>query len=207
MKNRSLNVRLLPGSRRTGLAVALLSLLAMSGCGIAQAVGDGTVDAARWVFDTRIGTMNVDLSGRAELNPDVRGHSLSTVVRFYQLKDATTFERLTASQLQADDLTLLRPDLLATKDVVLRPGASISVAEPMHADTRFVGVAAFFRAPAQGGGWKLTLPKRQWKRTDPVRIEVRGSELVLSGAGPRIGRDAPLQAVPVRAASSALPPT
>ncbi|MCG5076151.1 type VI secretion system lipoprotein TssJ [Paraburkholderia sp. RG36] len=168
-------------ARHATLAMAVLLTAATAGCGVAQAVGDGVVNAAKWVFTTRVKTMSVDLKGRASLNADAQGKSLSMVVRFYQLKDANTFAQLNYMQLQSDDLNLLKADLLATKDVVLQPGASASIAEPMSPDAQVVGVVAFFREPVQGRTWKLVIPKKQWKRTDPVKIEVSGSELVLVG--------------------------
>lgn len=184
-------------AHRTGLAIAILSAVATAGCGVAQAVGDGTVDAAKWAFTTQVRTMNVDLKGRASLNTDAQGRSLSTVVRFYQLRDAKTFEKLSYSQLQSDDLNRLKADLLATRDVVLRPDASASIAEPMNEAAQFVGVVAFFREPGQDAVWKLSIPKKQWKKTDPVKIEVRGNELVLDGADSEpVKRNAPQQAVP-----------
>ena len=193
-------------AHHASLAIAILSTIAIAGCGVAQAVGDGTVDAAKWVFTTQVKTMNVDLSGRASLNADVQGQSLSTVVRFYQLKDAKTFAQLNYSQLQSDDLNLLKADLLATKDVVLRPGASASLAEPMNPDAQVVGVVAFFRAPVQDRTWKLAIQKKQWKKTDPVKIEVNGNELVLLGADSQsVKHEAPQQAVPASAASAVVP--
>jgi len=92
---------------------------------------------------------------------------------------------------QADDLESLKPDLLAARDVILRPDASVSLSEPMHAEAEYVGVIALFRNPAKEGDWKLVVPKKQWKKTDPVRIEVRGSTLELAEAafdGPDRGR-------------------
>jgi type VI secretion system protein VasD len=176
----------------------------MAGCGVAQAVGDGTVDAAKLAFTTQVKTMNVDLTGRAALNADAQGQSLSTVVRFYQLKDVKTFAKLNYAQLQSDDLNLLKTDLLATKDVVLRPGASASLTEPMNADAQVVGVVAFFREPVPGGEWKLAIQKKQWKKTDPVKIEVNGNELVLVGADSQpVKHEAPKQAVPVSPTSAA----
>jgi type VI secretion system protein VasD len=193
-------------ARRAGLAIAILSAVASAGCGVAQAVGDGTVDAAKWAFTTQVKTMNVDLKGRASLNADAQGQSLSTVVRFYQLKDAKTFAQLNYVQLQSDDLNLLKADLLATKDVVLRPDASASIAEPMNPDAQVVGVVAFFREPAQDRIWKLAIQKKQWKKTDPVKIEVSGNELVLVGADSQpVKHTAPQQAVPPSPASAATP--
>lgn len=191
-------------AHRASLAIAILSAVATAGCGVAQAVGDGTVDAAKWAFTTQVKTMNVDLKGRASLNADAQGQSLSTVVRFYQLKDAKTFAQLNYVQLQSDDLNLLKADLLATKDVVLRPDASASIAEPMNEATQIVGVVAFFREPVQDRVWKLAIQKKQWKKTDPVKIEVNGNELVLVGADSQpVKHEAPQQAVPASPASAA----
>lgn len=191
-------------TQRAGLAIALLAAVVTAGCGVAQAVGDSTVDAAKWAFTTKVKLMNVDLSGRASINSDVQGQSLSTVVRFYQLKDAKTFEQLSYAQLQSDDLNLLKADLLATKDVVLRPDARASLADPMNPDAQFVGVVAFFRDPLQDRVWKLAIPKKQWKKTDPVKIEVNGNELVLVDADAQsVKHEAPQQAVPASPASSA----
>lgn len=52
----------------------------------------------------------------------------------------------------------------------------------MHAEAEYVGVIALFRSPGKETVWKLVVPKKQWKKTDPVRIEVRGSTLELVGA-------------------------
>jgi type VI secretion system protein VasD len=191
-------------AHRAGLAIAVLAAVATAGCGMAQAVGDSTVAAAKWVFTTQVKQMNVDLKGRTSINADAQGQPLSTVIRFYQLKGETTFGQLSYSQLQSDDLKLLKTDLLATKDVVLRPDASASITEPMNPDAQFVGVVAFFRDPAQDRAWKLTIPKKQWKKTDPVKIEVNGNELVLVDAKSQpVKHEAPQQSVPAMPASAA----
>lgn len=180
-----------------GLALAISAILGTAGCGVAQAVKDSTVSVAQWIFTTRVRAMNVDLAARTSMNEDAGGRPLSTVVRLYQLKDTTTFSQLSYVQLQTNDLELLKADLLATKDVVMRPGASASVSEPMNKDAQAVGVVAFFREPSQDSVWKLTIPKKQWKATDPVKIEVSGRELVLVGANPEpVTRQAPQQSAP-----------
>jgi type VI secretion system protein VasD len=99
----------------------------------------------------------------------------------------------------------VKADLLATKDVVLRPDTSASLTEPMKPDTQIVGVVAFFREPSQNRTWKLAIDKKQWKKTDPVKIELNGNDLVLVGAEPPpVTRDAPQQAAPANAASSSV---
>ncbi|WP_175948459.1 type VI secretion system lipoprotein TssJ [Burkholderia pyrrocinia] len=180
---------------RTG-AVALATLI-VAGCGVGQAVKDSTVDAAKWAFTTQIKTMNLDLVSRSSLNENGAGQSLSTVVRIYQLKTPQTFEQLDYTQLQTNDLDALKADLLATKDVVLRPDASASLAEPMNSDAEYVGVVAFFRDAGKDSTWKLVVPKKQWKQTDPVKIEVRDNALQLVGVKTEpVRRDAPQQSVP-----------
>jgi type VI secretion system protein VasD len=176
---------------RCALAVATLSL---AGCGAWQATKDGTVDAAQWVFTTQVKTMNIDLDARAALNETTNGQPLSTVVRIYQLKDAQTFAQLEYTQLQHNDLELLKADVVATKDVIMRPGSSASVSEPMNKDTQYVGIAAFFRSPSSDGVWKILIPKKQWKDTDPVKVRVQGNLLAYDGSKePPVTHDAPQQ--------------
>lgn len=166
------------------IGAALGILLSSSGCGIVQATKDGAVDAAKWAFTTQIKTMNIDLTARSALNPDRMGRSLSTVVRIYQLKSAANFEKLDYAQLQDADVGELKPDLLASKGLVMSPDTSASIAEPMLPDTEYVGVVAFFRNPDGPSQWKLVLPKKLWKKSDPVKIELRDSSVyLLSVAG------------------------
>ncbi|MXN80089.1 type VI secretion system lipoprotein TssJ [Burkholderia sp. 4701] len=197
MDKQQMNLLRIPmGKSLVGTATALV-ILATAGCGVGQAVKDSTVDAAKWVFTTQVKTMNLDLVARSSLNANAGGQPLSTVVRLYQLKDAKTFDQLDYTQLQTNDLDALKSDLLATKDVVLRPGASASVNEPMNPDAQVVGVVAFFREPGDGAVWKLAVPKKQWKKTDPVKIEVRDNALIMVDAKDQpVTRSAPQQSAP-----------
>ncbi|WP_369333120.1 type VI secretion lipoprotein TssJ, partial [Corynebacterium diphtheriae] len=71
----------------------------------------------------------------------------------------------------------LKADLLESIDVVMRPAASVSLAEPIREDCEYVGVAASFRDGGINAVWKLVIPKKQWKKTDPVKSEARGNVL------------------------------
>jgi type VI secretion system protein VasD len=173
--------------RTLRIGAAALATLTVAGCGAGQAVKDNTVDAAKWVFTSRVKTLNLDLVSRSSLNANGVGQSLSTVVRIYQLKTMQTFAQLDYAQLRTNDREALKADLLASKDVVLRPDASASVSEPMNRATEYVGVVAFFRDAGRESTWKLVVPKRQWKKTDPVQIEVRDSALRRIGAAPAPG--------------------
>lgn len=183
--------------RQLRTAATVLAILASAGCGVGQAVKDSTVDAAKWAFTTQIKTMNVDLVSRSSLNANGAGQSMSTVVRIYQLKTPQAFQQLDYTQLQTNDLDALKADLLATKDVVLRPDASTSVSEPMNSAAQYVGVVAFFRNAGKDSTWKLVIPKKQWKNTDPVKIEARDNTLnLIDATDDTIRRNAPQQSVP-----------
>jgi type VI secretion system protein VasD len=183
--------------RQLRTAATVLAILTSAGCGVGQAVKDSTVDAAKWAFTTQIKTMNVDLVSRSSLNANGAGQSMSTVVRIYQLKTPQAFQQLDYTQLQTNDLDALKADLLATKDVVLRPDASTSVSEPMNSAAQYVGVVAFFRNAGKDSTWKLVIPKKQWKNTDPVKIEARDNTLnLIDATDDTIRRNAPQQSVP-----------
>jgi type VI secretion system protein VasD len=163
------------------LSAAVCVTLTIAGCGIAQSMKTGTVDAAKWAFTTQIKTMNLDLLSRSSLNTSGAGQSLSTVLRVYQLKTPQAFEQLDYAQLQSNDLDALKPDLLGTTDLVLRPNANASISEPMDENAQFVAIVAFFRDGGRDSTWRLVIPKKQWKTTDPVKVEVRDNSLQLAG--------------------------
>ena len=166
---------------QTRLAATVCAILTIAGCGVAQSVKTGTVDAAKWAFTTQVKTMNLDLIGRSSSNTSGGGQSLSTVVRVYQLKDRRTIDQIGYVQLQDGDIDALKPDLVSTTDVVLRPSASASISEPMDENAQFVAIVAFFRNNGRDSTWRLVIPKKQWKTTDPVKVEVQDNALQLAG--------------------------
>ncbi|MEN7529289.1 type VI secretion system lipoprotein TssJ [Cupriavidus sp. DL-D2] len=180
-----------------GVLAVLCSTLIVAGCGVGQAVTDNTMAAAKWAFTTQVKTMNIDLTSRTSLNTNGLGQSLSTVVRIYQLKTPQTFEQLSYAQFQNEDLDGLKADLLAMKDVVLRPDATASISEPMNEEAQYVGLVALFRDSGKSAVWKLIVPKKQWKSTDPVKIVANDNVLELAGEKPEpIRMRAPQHSMP-----------
>ena len=105
----------------------LLPLLTFSlaGCGVTQSVTDGTKSAFNAVFYKKIKVLHLDFTAREALNTDSReSNSLSqpVVIRVYQLKDRKTFDKTVYQQLLQDDSTILKDDMLASRDVVVKPG-------------------------------------------------------------------------------------
>ena len=115
----------------------LLPLLTFSlaGCGVTQSVTDGTKSAFNAVFYKKIKVLHLDFTAREALNTDSReNHSLSepVVVRIYQLKDRKTFDKTVYQQLLQDDSTILKDDMLASRDVVVKPGGDANLDMPME---------------------------------------------------------------------------
>jgi type VI secretion system protein VasD len=164
---------------RVRLIVAACAACLVTGCGVVQALRDGTLNASGSSTALHAKTVTFDLAAQPLINPDPDGQPLSVVLRFYQLSDVTTFAELTYVQLQRSDQKLLKDDLLATKDVVLRPGANTSVAVPMDDATQIVGIVAFFREPTADKTWKLAIADERLKDSDPVMVEADGNELRL----------------------------
>lgn len=75
------------------------------------------------------------------------------VARIYELKDREAFERAPATAFELDKNRLppeLSDALLGAREVVLTPGQRYEVTETLPEGTRYIGVLALFRAPAEG---------------------------------------------------------
>ncbi|MFL9927190.1 type VI secretion system lipoprotein TssJ [Herbaspirillum lusitanum] len=160
-------------------AVCAASLL--SGCGAWQAVSDTTVSVARSVFTKQVKVLNIDFKAREQLNPDDNQKSLSVVVRVYQLKDHKTFDSASYRDLLRNDKSILAGDLLDSRGLMLLPGTTASLSQPMQEGTRFIGVAVFFRKTALDTHWRRVLPKKMLSADEPLRLELLDSELIVAG--------------------------
>lgn len=130
----------------------LPALLAFSlaGCGVTQGVTDGTKSAFNAIFYKQIKELHLDFTAREALNTDSReNNSLSepVVVRVYQLKDRKAFDKTVYLQLLKDADTILKADLLASRDVVVKPGGDVNLDMPMEAGAQYVAVVGLFRHP------------------------------------------------------------
>ncbi|AOJ35411.1 hypothetical protein WJ16_28230 [Burkholderia metallica] len=164
-------------SVRRASAVAMTAA-SLSGCGTWQAVKATTTDMTRAIFVAKIKQMNLVIESRSALNENEQGQSLPVVMRVYQLKDAKVFEKAAYVQLLDDDKALLSADLLGRQEATLAPDATVRLSAPMADDAQIVGIAGFFRNQ-DGAEWQLTIPKSQWKKTDPVKLVVTGNRMEL----------------------------
>jgi type VI secretion system protein VasD len=163
----------------------LLALLAFSltGCGVTQGVADGTKSVYTAVFYKDIKVLHLDFTAREALNTDAReSNSLSepVVVRVYQLKDRKAFDKTVYQQLLKDGDTLLKADLLATRDVVVKPGGDANLDMPMEEDAQFVAVVGLFRHPDMiNNTWKQVIKRNDLDPDKPRILEAGNNHLTL----------------------------
>lgn len=169
-------------TKTTGLLLPLL-VMSLSGCGLTQSVSDGTKSAFTAVFYKKIKVLHLDFTAREALNTDAReSNSLSesVVVRVYQLKDRKTFDKTVYQQLLKDGDNVLKADLLASRDVVVKPGGDANLDMPMEEGARFVAMAGLFRHPDMiNNTWKQVISREDLEPNEPRILEVGNSYLTL----------------------------
>ncbi|MEM6162368.1 type VI secretion system lipoprotein TssJ [Erwinia sp. P6884] len=160
-----------------------LLILSLCGCGLTQSVTEGTTTAVKSLFYKKIKVLHLDFTAREALNIDAReSNSLSepVVIRIYQLKETKTFDRTVYQQLLKEDENSLGADLLATRDVVVKPGGDAVLDMPMEAEAKFVAIVGLFRHPDLAkNSWKMTLGREELDPDKPRIIELGGNSLKL----------------------------
>ena len=150
----------------------LLPLLTFSlaGCGVTQSVTDGTKSAFNAVFYKKIKVLHLDFTAREALNTDSRESnslSLPVVIRVYQL-------------LLQDDSTILKDDMLASRDVVVKPGGDANLDMPMEEKAQFVAVVGLFRLPdMDNNAWKQVIKRSDLDPDKPRILEAGDNSLTL----------------------------
>lgn len=158
-------------------------VLLLSGCGLTQAVTDGTVSATKSIFYKQIKTLHLDFIAREALNTDAteaNSSSQPVLVRVYQLRDDKNFQKTVYQQLAEDGDDALKDDLLASRNVVVKPGTAASLDMPMEKDAKFVAVVGLFRNPDMAKGqWRLVLSREELDPDKARVIELGNNSLAL----------------------------
>ncbi len=159
------------------LYTALCASLLLGGCGAWQMTKEATVNTTRAIFITRVQTLKLDLVAREGVNSDDKDQPMSVVVRVYQLKDDKALQSAEYDKVLADDVTVLKDNLLARKELVLRPGAAISLDEPLDKDALAVGVVAFFRKENKDATWRVVIPRDDLSDDKALKLSLTGYNL------------------------------
>lgn len=163
------------------IVMAFVTLL--GGCGLVQSVADATTSTTEAIFYKQMKTLHLDLSARTAVNTDatdMRGLSVPTLVRIYQLRDSKSLHKATYDQILSDSDTVLGADLLAEHSQVVKPGEGVQLNVPLNKDTQFVAVAALFREPDNSANsWRLMLTRDELDPDQPRVIELGDNRLTL----------------------------
>lgn len=152
----------------------------LSGCGAAQSVAEGTASVAKAMFIWDVKTVHLDLVARAELNVDDKGQSSAVVIRVYQLADSKSFEAAPYESLVNDDSDTLGVSLLASKEVILKPGNALSLDIPFDSKADYVGIIALVKEPdLKANNWRILLKRRDLNINKPREIIVNQFTLTL----------------------------
>ena len=163
-----------------GKALALSVATLLTGCGLTQKVTDGTVAVTKSIFYREVKTLHLDIQAREGVNNNAKGASLATVVRIYQLKERKAFDSTDYPSLFASDSQAIKADLVAEKDIRLRPGESVTLDMPMEESAQVVAVAGMFMAPDQvNDTWRITLTRDVLDPDKARVIEVSNNRLTL----------------------------
>ncbi|AOE97645.1 type VI secretion system-associated lipoprotein, partial [Enterobacter cloacae] len=101
-------------------------------------------------------------------------------VRVYQLKDRKIFDKTVYQQLLKEGETILKADLLASRDVVVKPGGDVSLDMPMEEGAKFVAVVGLFRHPDMvNNTWKQVLRHEDLDPDKPRILEAGNNHLTL----------------------------
>ncbi|PQY65129.1 type VI secretion system lipoprotein TssJ [Cronobacter sakazakii] len=162
------------------VVAVMLTMAVLAGCGLTQKVTDGAASVTRSLFFRQIKTLHLDIRAREGVNNNESGAALATVVHIYQLKDRKAFDSTDYPSLFADDSQAIKADLVAEKDIQLRPGESFTLDMPLEETAQYVAVAGMFMAPDDtNDSWRLVLSRDDLEPDTPRIIEASNNRLTL----------------------------
>jgi type VI secretion system protein VasD len=94
------------------------------------------------------------------VNPDASGRPSPVIVRIYELKSLSAFNRADFFALYERDREQLGPDLVNRDELPLMPGASPQAITTLRSDTRYLGVIAAFR----------DIERAHWRASTPILV-------------------------------------
>lgn len=162
------------------VCAALTAAVLLTGCGLTQKVSEGTKAVATSIFYKQVRTLHLDIRARAALNVNDDGIPLPTMIRIYQLKDRKAFDGADYKALSAGDALVIKADLLAEKDIRLKPGEAVQIDMPMEETAQYVAVAAMFLSPDQTRNtWRVVIPRKDLDPDKARLIEAGDNRLTL----------------------------
>ena len=160
--------------------LALTACCLLAGCGLTQTVSDGAVSLTKSIFYKKMKTLHLDFTPRAAVNADGEQTPLATMVRVWQLKDRASVEAADYASLLRKSDEVLKDDLLASKELLIMPGGSVSVNMPLDENARYVAIVGLFNRPdMKNNRWRLVLEREELDPDKPRVIELNDGWLSL----------------------------
>lgn len=106
----------------------------------------------------------------ADANPDHRGQASPIVIRIYELKSKTAFQRPDFFTLFDQEANALGDDLLAREQLELRPNIKRPFRKKVHKDTQYIGVVAAFQEIGQSQWFDIYEIKNHRKNKVTIKI-------------------------------------
>lgn len=154
-------------------ALTLIACGLLAGCGLTQTVTDGTVSITKSIFYKKIKMLHLDFTPRAAINADGAQTPLATMVRVWQLRDRKAVDAADYQTLLRNADTVLKEDILATKELLVMPDGSVTIDVPMDENAQFVAIAGLFNRPdLKDNRWRLVLTRNELDPDKPRIIEL-----------------------------------
>jgi type VI secretion system protein VasD len=113
----------------------------------------------------------------ANVNPDSSGRPSPVIVRIYELKSLTAFNRADFFSLYERDREQLGPDLVNRDELPLLPGGKPQAITTLRSDTRYLGIIAAFR-DIERARWRASTPIFV-NQTTRMEIKLDGNEVAI----------------------------
>ncbi|MGV3344956.1 type VI secretion system lipoprotein TssJ [Enterobacteriaceae bacterium LUAb1] len=142
------------------LAITVLLTTLIIGCGLTQSVSNSTTSVAKAVFCKKVKTVHLAFRARAELNPDEDSMPLATRVQIVTLKERQAFDKADYSTLISDAEQTLSNDLVAKREIQVRPQQTVNFSMPMDEQAQYVAIVAEYRTPdGRRNDWRQVLTR------------------------------------------------
>ena len=152
----------------------------LSGCGLTQSISDGSTALVNSIMYKEIKTLNLDFLARPSLNNDEQGRPHTVIIRIYQLRDRQNFDSTSYSSLFTRDTQVLKDDLLAQKDIRLRPDENTLLNIPLEPDARYIAIAGMFQSPNHNANtWRRVIKRDALDAVKARQIEVSNQQITL----------------------------
>ena len=116
--------------------------------------------------------ITVDLESVEHLNLDARRQPHSVVVRLYQLRDASNFNRARFRALWADEKKVLGGDLIGRREITVLPGLDDREVFDKDAEARHLGIAAGYIRPSSARSGMECIPL-ETQRSNSVLVRLQ----------------------------------